>query len=223
MYFNAYFKEMKIGAQREAQQSWSSCVQLALGQAALQWPHAKLWAACPRAACPHTLPLAAPPHQAVSPCSAGLWTGGRGVRRRRESWHCPWATPLPGWLLVPGEGGRCCFGWDAGLCSDGSSQMQRCQQCSDTGPQDPPRIAPAADRVGDGMGLSQPLPFANPKADAHPSAVKRGTSRAPLRCSAQSCWWLPSISPTQLISTASPGCGRAVVLPAPFLLSSGHR
>lgn len=195
MYFNAYFKEMKIGAQREAQQSWSSCVQLALGQAALQWPHAKLWAACTWAACPRTLPLAAPLHQAVSPCSAALWAGGRGVRRRRESWHCPWATPLPGGsLFLEREGGAVLDGMRgsapmaAARCSNASSQMQQCQRCSDTGPQDPAlMLAPAADRVGDGMGLSQPLPFANPKADAHPSAVKCGTSRAPLRCSARSC------------------------------------
>lgn len=132
MYFNAYFKEMKIGAQREAQQSWSSCVQLALGQAALQWPHAKLWAACTWAACPHTLPLAAPLHQAVSPCSAGLWAGGQGVRRRRESWHCPWATPLPGGsLFLERKGGAVLDGmWGsapmaAARCSNASNALTR--------------------------------------------------------------------------------------------------
>lgn len=127
---------------------------------------------------------------ASSRLSLQCWPMGGRTRGEEEKGvlALPLGNTAPGWLLVPGEEGRCCFGRDVGLCSDGSSQMQQCQQCSDTEPQDPTRmLAPAANHVGDGMGLSQPLPFANPKADAHPSAVKCGTSRAPLRCSAQSC------------------------------------
>lgn len=144
MYFNAYFKEMKIGAQREAWQSWSSCVQLAPGQAALQWPHAKV------ALIPGPWPLCC---IELSLSLQHRPTGGR-TRSKEEKGvlALPLAITAPGLLLVPGEGARCCFGWDARLCSGCSSQLQQYQLCcSGTGAQDQPgMLAPAADPVGDG-------------------------------------------------------------------------
>lgn len=116
MYFNAYFKEMKIGAQWEARQSCSSCVQLAPGQAALRWPHAKL------ALTPRPLPLAALPQPSLQRRPAG-------GRTREGSLGIALGITAPGRLLLPGEGGRRCFGWDARLCSGCSSQLPPCQLC----------------------------------------------------------------------------------------------
>lgn len=188
MYFNAYFKEMKIGARREAWQLWSSCVQLAPGQAALQWPHAKLQAACTwagsQAACPHPLPLAALLHRAISPspCSAVSWAGGRGVRRRRGSGiapehHCSRAAPCSWrgrWVLF--WMGCWALLW---LQHPAAAMPALLHWCRGSGSSWHAHTMPTT------MGLSQPLLFANPKAAVHPSAMKFSISHEPPWHSAQ--------------------------------------
>jgi len=150
MYFNVYFKEMKIGAQREARRWWSSCVQRAPGQAALQWPHATLRAACrrARAARPHPLPLAAPLHPTVSPSPLQRRDGEGLGGERGLAW--PPSIPAPGRFLIPGEGDGCCLGRDAELRSGCSTRLQRCQLCcAGAGARGHPgTLVPAADRDG---------------------------------------------------------------------------